>query len=102
MNLLMLQIMVNEESSKVDLYQLKVLKQVIPQTETRCLARIQPDTRDIQMSLVGQRRPALPRTNSAVPSALGGLTSGFGMGPGVPPLPKSLTNEGHSIINQST
>ena len=40
-----------------------------------------------QMSLVGQRRPALPRTNSAVPSALGGLTSGFGMGPGVPPLP---------------
>lgn len=67
-----------------------------------CLTLIQPDTRDIQMSLVGQRRPALPRTNSAVPSALGGLTSGFGMGPGVPPLPKSLTNEGHSIINQST
>ena len=66
------------------------------------LTHIQPDTRNIQMSLVGQRRPALPRTNSAVPSALGGLTSGFGMGPGVPPLPKSLTNEGHSIINQST
>ena len=66
------------------------------------LTRVQPETRNIQMSLVGQRRPALPRTNSAVPSALGGLTSGFGMGPGVPPLPKSLTNEGHSIINQST
>ena len=48
------------------------------------------------MPLVGQRRPALPRTRSAVPSALGGLTSGFGMGPGVPPLPWSLTNKGHS------
>jgi hypothetical protein len=50
------------------------------------------------MPLVGQRRPALPRTRSAVPSALGGLTSGFGMGPGVPPLPWSLTNEGHSAV----
>ena len=49
-----------------------------------------------KMPLVGQRRPALPRTDSAVPSALGGLTSGFGMGPGVPPLPWSLTNKGHS------
>ena len=49
------------------------------------------------MPLVGQRRPALPRTDSAVPSALGGLTSGFGMGPGVPPLPWPLTNEGHSV-----
>ena len=46
--------------------------------------------------LVGQRRPALPRTDSAVPSALGGLTSGFGMGPGVPPLPWPLTNKGRS------
>ena len=52
--------------------------------------------RDAEMPLVGQRRPALPRTRSAVPSALGGLTSGFGMGPGVPPLPWSLTNKGHS------
>ena len=51
-----------------------------------------------QMPLVGQRRPALPRTDSAVPSALGGLTSGFGMGPGVPPPPWSLTNEGHSAV----
>ena len=50
-----------------------------------------------QMPLVGQRRPALPRTSSAVPSALGSLTSGFGMGPGVPSLPWSLTNKGHSI-----
>ena len=50
------------------------------------------------MPLVGQRRPALPRTSSAVPSALGGLTSGFGMGPGVPPLPWSLTNKGHSVF----
>ena len=32
----------------------------------------------------GQRRPALPRASPAVPSALGGLASGFGMGPGVP------------------
>ena len=44
--------------------------------------------------VVGQRRPALPRADPAVPSALGGLTSGFGMGPGVPPLPWSLTNDG--------
>ena len=51
-----------------------------------------------KMPLVGQRRPALPRTSSAVPSALGGLTSGFGMGPGVPPLPWSLTNKGHSVF----
>ena len=49
-----------------------------------------------KMPSVGQRRPALPRTRSAVPSALGGLTSGFGMGPGVPPLPWSLTSVGHS------
>ena len=48
--------------------------------------------------LVGQRRPALPRTDSAVPSALGGLTSGFGMGPGVPPLPWPLTNKGRSSV----
>ena len=53
--------------------------------------------RDRKMPLVGQRRPALPRTDSAVPSALGGLTSGFGMGPGVPPPPWSLTNKGHSL-----
>ena len=39
-----------------------------------------------------------PTDYSAVPSALGGLTSGFGMGPGVPPLPWSLTNEGHSAV----
>lgn len=54
--------------------------------------------RNAKMPLVGQRRPALPRTFSAVPSALGGLTSGFGMGPGVPPPPWSLTNEGHSAV----
>ena len=52
------------------------------------------------MPLVGQRRPALPRTYSAVPSALGGLTSGFGMGPGVPPLPWSLTNKGYSCFTR--
>lgn len=56
------------------------------------------DPLDIKMPLVGQRRPALPRTYSAVPSALGGLTSGFGMGPGVPPLPWSLTNKGYSCF----
>ena len=49
-----------------------------------------------------------PTDYSAVPSALGGLTSGFGMGggltsgfgmgPGVPPLPWSLTNKGHSLF----
>ena len=51
-----------------------------------------------KMPSVGQRRPALPRAYPAVPSALGGLTSGFGMGPGVPPLPWSLTNVGHSAF----
>ena len=39
----------------------------------------------------GQRRPALPRADPAVPSALGGLASGFGMGPGVPRPPWPLT-----------
>ena len=37
-----------------------------------------------------------PTDYSAVPSALGGLTSGFGMGPGVPPLPWPLTILGRS------
>ena len=49
-----------------------------------------------EMPVAGQRRPALPRADPAVPSALGGLTSGFGMGPGVPPLPWPLTIDGHS------
>ena len=73
-----------------------------PQTkkEPRAKARSPHDlaTFKRKMPLVGQRRPALPRTSSAVPSALGGLTSGFGMGPGVPPLPWSLTNKGHSVF----
>ena len=50
------------------------------------------------MPLGGRRRPALPRTSSAVPSALGGLTSGFGMGPGVPPLPWPPAAKGRSAI----
>ena len=54
-----------------------------------------------KMPFVGQRRPILPRTYSAVLSALGGLTSGFGMGPGVPPLLWSLTNERHSVFNRA-
>ena len=45
---------------------------------------------------VGQRRPGLPRALPAVQSALGGLTSGFGMGPGVPPLPWPLAVWGRS------
>ena len=45
---------------------------------------------------VGQRRPGLPRAGPAVQSALGGLTSGFGMGPGVPPLPWPLAVWGRS------
>ena len=32
------------------------------------------------------RRPVLPRPRAAVLSAMGGLTAGFGMGPGDPPL----------------
>ena len=52
------------------------------------------------MPLVGQRRPALPRTYSAVPSALGGLTSGFGMGPGVPPLPLVADQQGVFLFHE--
>lgn len=44
--------------------------------------------------VAGRRRPALPPAGPAVPSALGGLTSGFGMGPGVPPLPWPPTGDG--------
>lgn len=44
--------------------------------------------------VAGRRRPALPPARPAVPSALGGLTSGFGMGPGVPPLPWPPTGDG--------
>lgn len=40
-----------------------------------------------------------PTDYSAVPSALGGLTSGFGMGPGVPPLPWPLAGTGHSYVH---
>ena len=42
----------------------------------------------------GQRRPALPRPSAAVPSAMEGLASGFGMGPGGPPPPWPLTAPG--------
>ena len=52
-----------------------------------------------KMPLGGRRRPALPRTLSAVPSALGGLTSGFGMGPGVPPLPWPPAAKGRSAVS---
>ena len=45
----------------------------------------------IEVPSTGQRRPALPRASPAVPSALGGLASGFGMGPGVPRPPWPLT-----------
>lgn len=46
---------------------------------------------DVKVPSTGQRRPALPRASPAVPSALGGLASGFGMGPGVPRPPWPLT-----------
>ena len=73
---------------------------IIPQLKTSVIKKDLTDVRSfgIKIPLVGQRRPALPRTYSAVPSALGGLTSGFGMGPGVPPLPWSLTNKRYSRI----
>ena len=47
----------------------------------------------------GQRRPALPRADPAVPSALGGLASGFGMGPGVPRPPWPLTGGRRSSLD---
>ena len=39
----------------------------------------------------GQRRPGLPRASPAVLSARWGLASGFGTGPGVPPMLWPLT-----------
>ena len=39
----------------------------------------------------GQRRPCLPRADPAVLSARWGLASGFGTGPGVPPMLWPLT-----------
>ena len=39
----------------------------------------------------GQRRPGLPRAHPAVLSARWGLASGFGTGPGVPPMLWPLT-----------
>ena len=39
----------------------------------------------------GQRRPGLPRAGPAVLSARWGLASGFGTGPGVPPMRWPLT-----------
>ena len=62
-------------------------------------ARMRSPPSPARMPSAGQRRPALPRTHSAVPSALGGLTSGFGMGPGVPPLPWPLAGTGHSYVH---
>ena len=50
----------------------------------------------------GQRRPALPRADPAVPSALGGLASGFGMGPGVPRPPWPLTGGRRSSCDVET
>ena len=50
----------------------------------------------------GQRRPALPRADPAVPSALGGLASGFGMGPGVPRPPWPLTGGRRSSLDDET
>ena len=75
----------------------RIMKQSTPIRRRAPAALATGALRDRKMPLVGQRRPALPRTDSAVPSALGGLTSGFGMGPGVPPPPWSLTNKGHSL-----
>lgn len=42
-----------------------------------------------------------PTDYTAVPSALGGLTSGFGTGPGVPPLPWPPANKGRSLIRSA-
>ena len=43
------------------------------------------------MPSTGQRRPGLPRADPAVLSARWGLASGFGTGPGVPPMLWPLT-----------
>ena len=54
-------------------------------------APVGPRLGNLKVPSTGQRRPALPRASPAVPSALGGLASGFGMGPGVPRPPWPLT-----------
>ena len=40
----------------------------------------------VSVPSTGQRRPGLPRADPAVLSARWGLASGFGTGPGVPPM----------------
>ena len=49
---------------------------------------VQPDG---SVPSTGQRRPGLPRADPAVLSARWGLASGFGTGPGVPPMLWPLT-----------
>ena len=45
----------------------------------------------VSVPSTGQRRPGLPRASPAVLSARWGLASGFGTGPGVPPMLWPLT-----------
>ena len=49
------------------------------------------DSSDGSVPSTGQRRPGLPRAGPAVLSARWGLASGFGTGPGVPPMLWPLT-----------
>ena len=49
------------------------------------------DSSDGSVPSTGQRRPGLPRADPAVLSARWGLASGFGTGPGVPPMLWPLT-----------
>ena len=50
-----------------------------------------PVSDDGSVPSTGQRRPGLPRADPAVLSARWGLASGFGTGPGVPPMLWPLT-----------
>ena len=49
------------------------------------------ESSDGSVPSTGQRRPGLPRADPAVLSARWGLASGFGTGPGVPPMLWPLT-----------
>lgn len=70
------------------------------QCETNCLRNEKGGGReaspfsildDGSVPSTGQRRPGLPRAGPAVLSARWGLASGFGTGPGVPPMLWPLT-----------
>ena len=69
------------------------VRQIARDTKKGEAARPPPSSSQAYGSVpsTGQRRPGLPRADPAVLSARWGLASGFGTGPGVPPMLWPLT-----------